>query len=88
MANQKVKKNKQRSTKHAHKAKDRVTRTPLKTEVSSGVPDGWVLAPVVAPSCYSSYKLSFTYNAYVFIIMQATHLFFAMCLITEQQACT
>ena len=28
----KVQKDKQRSTKHTHKTKDRVTRTPLKTE--------------------------------------------------------
>jgi hypothetical protein len=31
MAKQKVQKDKQRSTKHAYKTKDRVTRTPLKT---------------------------------------------------------
>ena len=31
MAKKKGQKNKQRSTKHAHKTKDRVTRTPLKT---------------------------------------------------------
>jgi len=30
-ANEKVQKDKQRSTKHTHKTKDRVTRTPLKT---------------------------------------------------------
>ena len=30
------KKYKQRSTKHKHKAKDRVTRTPLKTGMNSG----------------------------------------------------
>jgi hypothetical protein len=30
MAKQKVQKDKQRSTKHIHKTKDRVTRTPLK----------------------------------------------------------
>jgi hypothetical protein len=29
MAKKKVQKDKQRSTKHAHKTKDRVTRTPL-----------------------------------------------------------
>ena len=29
---------KQRSTKHTHKTKDRVTRTPLKTGVNSGAP--------------------------------------------------
>jgi hypothetical protein len=31
MAKRKVQKNKQRSTKHTHKTKDRETRTPLKT---------------------------------------------------------
>ena len=31
MAKEKVQKNKQRSTKHIYKTKDRVTRTPLKT---------------------------------------------------------
>ena len=31
MANEKEQKDKQRSTKHTHKTKDRVTRTPLKT---------------------------------------------------------
>jgi len=34
------KKDKQRSTKHTHKAKDRVTRTPLKPGVNSGAPEG------------------------------------------------
>jgi hypothetical protein len=33
---EKVQKDKQRSTKHAHKTKDRVTRAPLKTGVNSG----------------------------------------------------
>ena len=32
------KKDKQRSTKHTHKTKDQVTRTPLKTGVNSGAP--------------------------------------------------
>jgi hypothetical protein len=31
MAKKKVQKDKQRSTKHTHKTKDRATRTPLKT---------------------------------------------------------
>jgi len=31
MAKKNVQKDKQRSTKHTHKTKDRVTRTPLKT---------------------------------------------------------
>jgi hypothetical protein len=34
------KKYKQRSTKHTNKTKDRVTRTPLKTRVDSGTPEG------------------------------------------------
>ena len=33
-------KDKQRSTKHTYKTKDRVTRTPLKTGVTSGAPEG------------------------------------------------
>ena len=33
-------KDKQRSTKHTHKTKDRVTRTSLKSGVNSGAPDG------------------------------------------------
>jgi len=36
----KVHKDKQRSTKHKHKTKDRVTRNPLKPGVNSGVPEG------------------------------------------------
>ena len=35
----KVQKANQRSTKHAHKTKDRITRTPLKTGVNSGAPE-------------------------------------------------
>jgi hypothetical protein len=35
-----VQKNKQRSTKHTHKTKDRVTRTPLTTGMNSGAPEG------------------------------------------------
>ena len=37
---EKVQKDKQRSTKHTHKTKDRVTRTPLKTGVNSCAPEG------------------------------------------------
>ena len=37
---EKVQKDKQRSTKYAYKTKDRVTRTPLKTGVNSGAPEG------------------------------------------------
>ena len=33
------KKDKQRSTKHTHKTRDPVTRTPLKTGVNSGAPE-------------------------------------------------
>ena len=39
MAKEKVQKDKQRSTKHTHKNKDRVTRTPLKPGVNSGAPE-------------------------------------------------
>jgi len=43
-------KDKQRSTQHTHKTKDRVTRTPLKPRVNSGAPEGWaVSAPLMAP---------------------------------------
>ena len=35
-----VQKDKQRSTKHTYKTKDRVIRTPLKTDVNSGAPEG------------------------------------------------
>ena len=37
---EKVQKYQQRSTKHIYKTKDRVTRTPLKTGVNSGAPEG------------------------------------------------
>ena len=40
---EKGQKDKQRSTKHTHKTKDRVRQTPLKTGVNSGVPEGWVV---------------------------------------------
>ena len=36
----KVQKDKQRSAKHKHQAKDRVIRTPLKPGVNSGAPEG------------------------------------------------
>ena len=46
---EKVQKDKQRSTKHAHKTTDRVTRTPLKTGVDSGAPEGWTVpVPLVS----------------------------------------
>jgi len=34
------KKDKQRSTKHTYNTKDQVTRTPLKSGVNSGAPEG------------------------------------------------
>ena len=38
--------------------KDWAARTPLKTGMNSGAPEGWaVLAPMWHPSCYSCYKL-------------------------------
>ena len=37
---EKGQKDKQRSTRHTHKTKDRVTRIPLKTEVNSSAPEG------------------------------------------------
>jgi hypothetical protein len=40
MAKRKVQKDKQRSTKHTHDTKDRVTRTPLTTTVNSCAPEG------------------------------------------------
>jgi hypothetical protein len=40
MAKEKEQKNKQRSTKHIYKTKDRVTRTPLTTGENSGAPEG------------------------------------------------
>ena len=50
MAERKVQKNKQRSTKHAYKTKDRVTRTPLKPGRNSGAPEvSAVPVPLVAP---------------------------------------
>jgi hypothetical protein len=42
----KRKKDKQRSTKHTHKAKDRVRQIPIKQGVNYGVPEGKVV-PVV-----------------------------------------
>jgi hypothetical protein len=36
----KIQKDQQRSTKHTHRTKDRVTRTPLKPGLSLGVPEG------------------------------------------------
>ena len=47
---EKVQKDKQRSTKHTYKTKDRVTRTPREPGVNSGTPEGLeVSAPLVTP---------------------------------------
>ena len=47
---EKVQKDKQLSTKHTYKTKDRVTRTPLKPGVNSGAPEGKAVpAPLVTP---------------------------------------
>ena len=48
---EKAQKDKQRSGKHTHKTKNRVTRTPLKTPgVNSCAPEGCAVpAPLVAP---------------------------------------
>jgi hypothetical protein len=47
---EKVQKDKQRSTKHTHKSKDRITRTPLKQGVNSGAPERLAVpTPLVAP---------------------------------------
>ncbi len=40
---EKGQKDKQRSIKHTHKTKDRVTRIPLKSGVKSGAPEGWAV---------------------------------------------
>jgi hypothetical protein len=37
---EKVQKDKQQSTTHTYKTKDRATRTPLKTGMNSGAPEG------------------------------------------------
>jgi hypothetical protein len=47
--NSQEKKDKQRSTKHTYKTKDRVTRTPLNLGVNWGAPEGQAApAPLVA----------------------------------------
>ena len=46
---EKVQKDKQQSTKHTYKTKDRVTRTPLNLGVNWGAPEGQAApAPIVA----------------------------------------
>jgi hypothetical protein len=48
--NGQMKNDKQRSTKHTHKTKDQVTRTPLKTGGVPGATEGQeVPVPLVAP---------------------------------------
>ena len=50
MAQIKVQKDKQRSTKHTYKTKDRVPRTPIKTGVNSGDSERQAVpASLVAP---------------------------------------
>ena len=59
---EKGQKDKQRSTKHTHKTKDRITRTPLKTGMNSGAPKGLAVpAPPVAPVVliYQTYQQGF-----------------------------
>ena len=47
---EKGQKDKQRSTKHTYKTKDRVTRTPREPGENSGTPEGLeVSAPLVTP---------------------------------------
>jgi hypothetical protein len=56
---EKVQKDKQRSTKHTHKTKDRVTRTPLKSEMNSGAPEG-IFRAVESSLLFISYYSHFT----------------------------
>ena len=50
MPKRKGTKDKQRSTKHTHKTKDRVTRTPLKPGVNPCAPEGYAIpASLVEP---------------------------------------
>ena len=45
-----MQKDKQRSTKQAHKTRDWVTQTPKKPVINSGIPEGKAVpAPLVAP---------------------------------------
>ena len=54
---EKGQKDKQRSTKHTHKTKDRVTRTPLKPRVNSSAPKGKAVpVPLVTPVVLIYYK--------------------------------
>ena len=48
---EKVQTAKQRSTKHSYKSKDRVTRTPLKTGVNTGAPEGYAVPSPLETDC-------------------------------------
>jgi len=52
---EKVQKDKQRSTKHTHRTKDRVTRTPLKTGVNSDAPE---VLYKYSSNCFKQFKLT------------------------------
>ena len=54
-------KDKQRSTKHTHETKDRVTRTPLKPGVNSGAPEGKA-SPAPLENILTSSSLGNTFN--------------------------
>ena len=61
---EKVQKDKQRSTKHTHKTKDQVTRTPTrKPEVNSCAPEGFAV-PVTSFTIFMS-LLKHIINCYV-----------------------
>jgi hypothetical protein len=50
MTKKKVQKDKQRSTRHTHQAKDRITLTLLKLAMNLGALEGWAVpAPLVVP---------------------------------------
>ena len=55
---EKVQKDKQRCTKHTQQAKDRVTRTQLKTGVTSGTPEELTVpAPLVETSSHQTRRI-------------------------------
>ena len=51
---EKVQKDKQWSTKHTYKTKDRITRIPLKPGVNSGAPEGWTVATGKRHICFKN----------------------------------
>jgi hypothetical protein len=55
MANRRVQKDKQRSTKHTYKTKDRVTRTPLKTGVNTGALEGFTTPVTCNEECQGAF---------------------------------